>query len=150
MAGQAGRDKQPAVAILLVRPLTPGEENLISDLNPPEDQDDNQWMHAMCITDVCLQVSFSILLRVGYIPLTKSSSTVLAKTQRKKDAGMATCLCSNCSPKAAHFFLAQLPALSKLNFTRLNQADQPGRPFTWQPATDLTAAQNRRTFGEAI
>ncbi|KAH9808603.1 hypothetical protein DFH28DRAFT_908240 [Melampsora americana] len=57
--------------------------------------------------------------RVGYIPLTKSSRTVLAETQRQKDAGMATCLCSNCSPKAARFFIAQQPALSKLNFTHL-------------------------------
>ncbi|KAH9809880.1 hypothetical protein DFH28DRAFT_857174, partial [Melampsora americana] len=57
--------------------------------------------------------------RLGYIPLTKSSSTVIAETQRQKEAGMATCLCSNCSPKAADFFLAQQPALSKLNFTDL-------------------------------
>ncbi|KAH9815537.1 P-loop containing nucleoside triphosphate hydrolase protein [Melampsora americana] len=129
MAGRAGRDRRPAVAILLVKPLPPDVKNSILELSDPTDQNDDQRMHAMAITEVCLRVSFSVLLHYGYIPLLKESQTVITETQRQTDAGMTPCICSNCHPKATDYFIAQQPVLTESNFTKLVLQDDPPKSY---------------------
>lgn len=63
MAGQGGRDGQPSVAFLIVNHVAQTEAQKLLSLHDQTDQDDDQHMVAMSITDVCLRVAFEVLLR---------------------------------------------------------------------------------------
>lgn len=63
MAGQGGRDSRPAVAFLLVHPLSSEQEGELTGLPDQSKQNDDHRMHAMMITKVCLRLAFAILLK---------------------------------------------------------------------------------------
>ncbi|KAH9807948.1 hypothetical protein DFH28DRAFT_1137505 [Melampsora americana] len=119
MTGRGGRDGRPSVAFLIANPPSKTDMESLMVLPHQTQQDNDHNMHAMSMTEVCLRVAFAILLRCGYVPLSKTDQPVLNETQRQADAGMAPCLCSNCNSNAAKFFLHQQKTLTASNFTEL-------------------------------
>lgn len=63
MAGRGGRDGRPAVAFLLVNPLSSELQVELNQLPDISEQNDDHRMHAMMVTTVCLRVAFAILLK---------------------------------------------------------------------------------------
>lgn len=62
--------------------------------------------------------------RYGYIPLNDSDPHVHTEAIRQIGLGLVPCLCSNCNPKAAQYFVAQQKVLTTGNFTELVRRDQ--------------------------
>lgn len=63
MAGRGGRDGRPSIAFLIVNHVAQTDCNALWSLRDQTEQDNDQQMHAMSVTDVCLRVAFEVLLR---------------------------------------------------------------------------------------
>ncbi|KAH9825128.1 hypothetical protein DFH28DRAFT_1117295 [Melampsora americana] len=122
MAGRAGRDGRPAVAFLVVDQAVAKKK--ISSKYPSSDKmdvSDDDRMHAMSITPVCLRVAFAVDLQSGYIPLAFDDPAYVSEREREKKVGMQPCMCSNCEPEAAKGFLQSQKILSISNFDEFCQ-----------------------------
>lgn len=63
MDGCGGRDGQHAMYFLLVKDQSRADKDSVKGLSNPTEHNNNHWMYAMAITQVCLRVEFVVLLR---------------------------------------------------------------------------------------